>query len=70
MSDINPTRKEAKLIERMFKPKPIQRKDEVDMLGALKMTWYFDGFFQKFILSLAMFSLLYSVVRIIVQGFW
>lgn len=64
------TKKEQKLANRIFKPKPIQRKDEVDMMGALKMTWYFEGFLQKFILSLAMFSLLYSMVRIIVQGFW
>jgi hypothetical protein len=70
MSEENLTRKETKIMERMFKPKPIKREDEVNMMGALKMTWYFEGFWNKFILSLAMFSLLYSIVRIIVQGFW
>jgi len=64
------SKKEQKLAERLFKPKPIQRKEDVSVLGALGMTWYFEGFWSKFILSIAMFSLLYSIVRILVQGFW
>jgi hypothetical protein len=64
------TKKEHKLVNKIFKPKPIHRKDDVDMLGALKMTWYFEGTLSKLVLSLAMFSLLYSIVRILVQGFW
>ena len=66
----NISRKEDKLINKLFKPKPIQKSDDVSVLGALGMTWYFEGALSKLVLSLAMFSLLYSIVRILVQGFW
>lgn len=64
------SRKEQKLANRFFKPKSIQRGEDVSVVGALGMTWYFEGFWNKFVLSLAMFSLLYSIIRILVQGFW
>jgi len=67
----NISRKEEKLANRLLKPKPIKRsEDDVSVVGALGMTWYFEGFLSKFVLSLAMFSLLYSAIRILVQGFW
>ena len=64
------SRKEQKLANRLFKPKPIQRKDDVSVFGALKMTWYFEGFWSKFFLAIATYSLIYSIIRIIFQGFW
>jgi len=65
------TKKEQKVMEKIFKPKPILRNDnKLDVLSSLKLTWYFEKFYEKLILSLAMFSLLYSIIRILVQGFW
>jgi len=65
------TRKEESIYNRLFKAKPIKRDEgDIGMFGALGMTWYFDTWFSKLVLSLAMFSLLYSIIRILVQGFW
>jgi len=65
------TKKEQKVMEKIFKPKPILRNEnKLDVLSSLKLTWYFEKFYEKLILSLAMFSLLYSIIRILVQGFW
>ena len=65
------SKRQEKLANRLLRPKPIKRsEDDVSVVGALGMTWYFEGFLSKFVLSLAMFSLLYSAIRILVQGFW
>lgn len=35
-----------------------------------RLAWYFNGWWEKLILILSMFSLFYSIVRVIFQGFW
>ena len=36
----------------------------------LRMPWYFEAWYEKVILLIATWSLFYSIVRILFQGFW
>lgn len=64
------TKTEQKLVNRFLKVKSISRKGDIGLLNAWGLTWYFEKFYEKLILILAMLSLFYSIIRIINQGFW
>jgi len=55
--------------------RPIQtgekkKKLPFESLDKMKLPWYFETWFEKLIVVLGTFSLIYSVLRIIFQGFW
>ena len=44
------SKKEGKMLQRVLKPKKIQRKtDEVGVFESLKLTWYLDSWISKLI---------------------
>lgn len=36
----------------------------------LRLAWVFESIFEKFLLGISIMALIYSIIRIIVQGFW
>ena len=36
----------------------------------LRLAWVFESIFEKFLLGISVASLVYSIIRIIVQGIW
>ena len=51
------------------------KKDEVPKVTFLKdsflgKTWYLDGIIEKLIFILGFFALAYSIIRILLQGWW
>jgi hypothetical protein len=66
------SKEDKKTVNRVLGLKKINRKkDEYGgMFGMLKLTWYFDTKISKAIVVISFLALIYSIIRIIAQGFW
>jgi len=50
--------------------KSIKETQKLKFGEKLRQDWYFESFFEKGLLAVSLCALLYSVIRIIMQGFW
>lgn len=64
------TKAQDKVFNKMFKVKPIKRSEEVSLVEVFGMPWYFDSVLSKLVLAFSIISLVYSIIRIVSQGFW
>jgi len=48
----------------------VERGDKRPFAVKMKVTWYFEKWWEKGFLILCGFALIYSIARIIFQGFW
>ena len=48
----------------------MRNKDDILFGDKLRLAWYFEKPAEKIILLLSFIALIYSIFRIIIQGFW
>lgn len=49
---------------------PLGNRDDRPFAKKLQVDWYFSGWFQKVLIVIGFFSLFYSIIRVIAQGWW
>lgn len=62
--------KEKKLLRALGIKTKSEEKIKLFLNGMFGKTWYFDNWFEKSIFILSLIALIYSIIRILLRGWW